>query len=250
METIKSFYLPQLQNGKNLNFHFELLEELDRADPAMPGITDQIPVYRSSCEELKRSVDVFSSSELSAESLRLDLHRDRTYSALKAYLKVCLNEEDEEISEAAERLLTILRNTEQELGHPLHVGLVKESTILASLLRNFEPFADDLKRIGATGRLKRLEEANQAYVDLQFERYLEKSNRPSGDVKAARAVADAAYKDIINRINAQILLNGDEAFAAYVKVQNTLIENYKRLLAQRRGRAGKKETESDQTETK
>ncbi|MDR1896786.1 MAG: DUF6261 family protein [Prevotellaceae bacterium] len=96
------------------------------------------------------------------------------------------------------------------------MGLAKESTALTSLLRNLEPFAADIERIGATNRLKRLEEANQAYIDLQFERYIEKSSKHSGDVKAARAVA-AAYKDIIDRINAQILLNGDEGFASYVK---------------------------------
>ncbi|MDR1676687.1 MAG: DUF6261 family protein [Tannerella sp.] len=231
-----------------MNFHFESLEQMDRANPALPGVAEQIPAYRAACEELKRSIDVFSSSELSAESTRLDLLRDRAYSALKAFLKVCLNDDDEAKFEAAERILAILRNTEQELGHPLHVGLAKESVILTSLLRNLEPCSEDFERIGATGRLKRLEDANQAYVDLQFERYLEKSNKPSGDVKAARAVADAAYRAIIDRINAQILLNGDEAFAPYVKLQNTLIENCKHLLAQRRGRAGKKDAE--QTETK
>jgi hypothetical protein len=41
METITSFYLPQLQNGENLNFHFGLPEELDRTDPALPGIEER-----------------------------------------------------------------------------------------------------------------------------------------------------------------------------------------------------------------
>jgi hypothetical protein len=34
---------------------------------------------------------------------------------------------------------------------------------------------------------------------------IEKSEKHSGDVKVARTAADAAYKDIIARINAQIL---------------------------------------------
>jgi hypothetical protein len=53
-------------------------------------------------------------------------------------------------------------------------GLAKESTVLLSLLRNLDPLAADIARIGATDRLKNLENANQAYADLQFERYIEK----------------------------------------------------------------------------
>jgi hypothetical protein len=121
-------------------------------------------------------------------------------------------------------------------------GLTRETTVLFSLLRNLDPLAADIERIGAADRLKNLGNANQAYADLQFERYIEKSTKHSGDVKAARAVADAAYKDIIARINAQILLNGDEGFVSYVKAQNTVIERYRLIVAQRRGRIGKEAT--------
>jgi hypothetical protein len=254
METINFFYLPRLRNGENLNFHFESVEQLDRANPDLLGVAEQTKTYRVACEGLKRSVDVFSASELSAESTRLDMRRDRAYSASKAFLKLCLNDEDETKAEVAERIITIFRNTEKELGHPINVGLAKESVIISSLLRNLEPYSADIEQIGATDRIKRLEEANQAYIDLQFERYLEKSNKPSGDVKASRVVADTAYRTIIDRINAQILLNGDEVFAPYVKLQNTLIEKYKLLLAQQRKRpAETKETdkqENEKTESK
>jgi hypothetical protein len=242
MERINDFYLPQLHNGENVNFHHESLEQLDKANPASLGVKEQIVAYHAACDELKLSVDVFSSSTLSAESTRLDAQRDRAYSAFKSYVKVYLNDDDQGKSEAAERIIAVIRNTERELGHPLLLGLAKETTTLSSLLRNLAPLAADIERIGAADRLKNLENANQAYADLQFKRYIEKSTKHSGDVKAARAVADAAYKDIIARINAQILLNSDEGFVSYVKAQNAVIERYKLIVAQRRGRAGKEAT--------
>jgi hypothetical protein len=239
METINYFYLPQLHNGENVNFHHETLEQLDKADPSVLGVAEQIIAYHTACKGLDSAVDVYSSSELSSESTRRDASRDRAYSAFKSYVKVYLNDDNEENTEAAERIMSIIRSTERELGNPLHLGLTKESTVLLSLLRNLEPCLTDVERIGATGRLKKLEEANQAYIDLQFERYVKKGEKPSGDVKAARAVADAVYKDIVNRINAQILLTQNEAFAPYVKTQNAIIERYRLIVAHRKGRAMK-----------
>jgi hypothetical protein len=239
MERIDNFYLPQLHNGGNVNFHHESLELLDNSDLVKLGVQEQTGAYHAACDELKLTIDVFSSSELSPESTRRDIRRDRAYSALKSYVKVYLNDDDGEKSEAAEHIMAVIRNGERELGNPLLLGLVKETTALSSLLRNLESVATDIDRIGVTGRLKNLEKANQAYIDLQFERYIEKSAKHSGDAKAARAVADAAYRDIVARINAQILLSGDGGFAAYVMTQNAVIERYKFIVAQRRGRTEK-----------
>ncbi|MDR1896886.1 MAG: DUF6261 family protein [Prevotellaceae bacterium] len=239
MESINSFYLPQLHNGENANFHAESLEQLEKTDTVKLGVGAQALAYRAAYGDLKLSIDVFSSSSFSSESSLLDADRDRAYSAFTSFVKVYVNDNDEIKSEAAERVLDIIRKSKQEVGDPIHLGLAKESTALASLLRNLEPFAADIERIGATNRLNRLKEASQAYIDLQFERYIEKSGKHSGDVKAARVVTDAAYKGVIDRINAQILLNGDEGFTAYVKAQNAVIERYKLIVAQRKGRTGK-----------
>jgi hypothetical protein len=224
-----------------VNFHNESLEQLENANPEQLGVEEQTGEYRSACGELKQSIDVFTASELSSESTRLDECRDRAYSGFKSYVKVYLNDDDNEQSEAAERIMDVIRKTEREIGNPLLLGLAKESTALSSLSRNLAPLAADIERIGAADRLQKLEKANQEYIDLQLERYLEQGNKPSGDVKAARVRADAAYKNIVARINAQILLTGDERFAAYVKAQNALIERYSRIVAQRRSRSGKKD---------
>ncbi|MDR3260682.1 MAG: DUF6261 family protein [Tannerella sp.] len=244
MSSIISFYLPQLHNGENVSFHNDSLEQLERHDPVQLGVVEEVNEYRGAVNELKTTIDVFSASVLSPESTRRDKHRDHSYSALYAFVKVCLNEEDEEKVDAAERIISVMRKSRQELGDPLHLGLAKESTAIASLLRNLEPLADDIRTIGATARLNKLAEANQAYIDLQFERYIEQGNKHSGDVKAARAVADAIYKKITDRINARILLEGGEAFTPYTNAQNAVVAKYKRIVTQRRGRP-KKDSENE-----
>ena len=92
---VEGIYLPQLQNGENVNFHLDSVEQLEQSDIALLGVTEQFPEYKASVRELENTIDVFSASALSKESLRLDQIRDRKYSAMKAFVKVMLNDDDE-----------------------------------------------------------------------------------------------------------------------------------------------------------
>jgi hypothetical protein len=185
---------------------------------------------------LQLTVDVFSVDKLSKESAELDNRRDRAYSAFKAYIKVCLNEEDEAKVQAAEQIIAVVRQSAQELGNPITLGMVKKSTALLSLLRNLEPLACEIEQTGAAARLKQLNNTNQAFIDIQYDRYVEQGAKHPGDVKAVRTVVDAVYKRIIDRINARILLYENPKLTSYVNAQNAIVEKYGNLVAQRKGR--------------
>jgi hypothetical protein len=243
---IKLFYLPQLQNGEHTSFHSESLEHLTRTGPALLGVSEQTEIYSNALNEQKRTVDVFSASKLSIESDKLEKRRDRAYSAFKAYLKVYANDGDIALNEAAERILFVVRESAIETGNPLHLGLAKETSAINSLLRNLEPLRSDLELIGAINRLNELQAANSAFAELQIERNIEKAGKHSGNVKDARAATDAAYRSIVERINAQALLQGSENFDSFIKEQNTVIDKYLNFAAQRKGNTKKaKETETE-----
>ncbi|MDR0757467.1 MAG: DUF6261 family protein [Tannerella sp.] len=245
---VKSFYLPQLHNGEHAAFHEESLEQLHRADPAQLNVTEEVATYGNAVNEQKLTMDVFAASELSPESARRDRRRDLACSAFKAYLKVYANDEDSVLSEAAERLLFVVRKSALDVGNPIHLGLVKETVTINSLLRNLEPFGADIERIGATGRLNELAAANRSFEELQIERNLEKAGKHSGNVKAARVVTDAAYTSVMERINAQALLQGDEIFDAFIRKQNVVVDKYAAIAAQRRGNAKKQKVEKSNNE--
>jgi hypothetical protein len=248
---IKSFYLPQLHNGEHAAYHFESLDNLNRANPVLLDVSELSEIYRNALNRQNQTIDVFAASESSAESERLDHRRDKAYSALKAYLKVCANDEDVALNAAAERLLFVIRESAIEAGNPLYLGFVKETTAINSLLRNLETRQADIELTGATVRLNELKNANRAFEELQIERNIEKAGKHSGNVKEARAVTDAAYKSVVERINAQALLYDGSDFDAFIKEQNAIIEKYANLVAQRKGiakKAGKTENlSSDNT---
>jgi hypothetical protein len=244
---IRTFYLSQLHNGEHVAFHEESSEQLLLKNPAQLGVTEQVDTYRNAILDQKLSIDVFMASEKSAESEKLDKRRDKGYSALKAYLKVYANDEDIVVSEAAERVLYVIRRSAIELGDPTRLGLAKATTAINSLLRNLEPFRADIERIGATGRLNELVTSNRLFEELQIERNIETAGKHSGNVKAARAITDAAYDAVVERINAQALLHGGDILDSYIKEQNVVIDKYANLVAQRKGIAIAKKSAATET---
>jgi hypothetical protein len=236
---VKSFYLPQLHNGEHTAYHEESSTQLNNADPATLGVSEHAVTYANALTGQKRTIDVFAASERSPESSKLDQLRDKAYSALKAYLKVYANDPDNTLSEAAERLLFVVRKSAIDAGDPLRLGLAKETTAINSLLRNLEPLRADIELIGASQRFNALETANRSFEELQIERNLEKAGKHQGSVKDARAVTDAAYNNVIERINALALLQGSEALDSFIKGQNAIIDKYANLVAQRKGIAKK-----------
>jgi hypothetical protein len=63
-----------------------------------------------------------------------------------------------------------------------------------------------------------------------------------------RRKIDRQYLDIVERIEAQILLNGEEPFATFVKTLNANIDRYLAVLNRRGGKKTEDKTEENAEE--
>lgn len=61
-------------------------------------------------------------------------------------------------------------------------------------------------------------------------------------MKQVRYDVDTAYRAIVDRINALIVINGESAYKNFVIEMNLRISKYKNLIAQRKGRNSKEDT--------
>jgi len=59
-------------------------------------------------------------------------------------------------------------------------------------------------------------------------------------IKAAREEVDAAYDTIVERINAFVIVEGEEAYAAFIRTLNTVIAKYTAILNARLGKKGRR----------
>lgn len=66
-------------------------------------------------------------------------------------------------------------------------------------------------------------------------------------MKETRTAADAAYRSLVDTVNALAMINGDAAYTTFIDHVNTLIDRQKFILKARTTRA-KKEEEEDKSE--
>jgi hypothetical protein len=57
---------------------------------------------------------------------------------------------------------------------------------------------------------------------------------------------DKAFRELVDRIEALVLLNGAASYEAFIRELNAVLERYKNMLAQRQGKAKKSEVKSEE----
>ena len=94
-----------------------------------------------------------------------------------------------------------------------------------------------------------LSAANQAFDDLMNQRFDASAVQEIVNLRETRKEIDRVYVEIVERINASILLNGEAAYSDFVSKLNERILYFKNTLAVRKGRAGKATGEENTPES-
>ena len=68
-----------------------------------------------------------------------------------------------------------------------------------------------------------------------LDRYTETSQRPTVRMRDARGNVDKCLRQILDRIEALALVNGIDAYEAFIKELNAVSERYKNIMAQEKG---------------
>ena len=97
--------------------------------------------------------------------------------------------------------------------------------------------------VGLTGWVTELGLKNKAFDDLKNNRYSDKAVKTILKMKEERAKVDTIYRDIRERINALIIVEGEANYAPFVNEMNTRIESYNNTIAIRRAKAKKSKEE-------
>ena len=94
--------------------------------------------------------------------------------------------------------------------------------------------AADIVKLEIVDWIAELERLNNTFVTLTADRNSEEASRTELRMKEVRIKADAAYKAIVERVNALIVVNGDANYTEFVKEMNTRIGRAQDSIAQSR----------------
>ncbi len=129
--------------------------------------------------------------------------------------------------------------------HPT-AEVAAESGILHNLLQDLEAF-DSTKRtsLALDVWIADLQTKEEAFLAAAAERTEADAARQVGIVKTTRTAAEAAYRSLVDTLNALAMINGDTAYATFIDHVNAMIERQKAISKARSTRAKKEDAPAE-----
>ena len=204
-------------------------------------------VLETKVNEFTTAVDAFddalkasATNPATATATATDDARDASWRGSNNYLTAMCAHPDEEIAVYAAETKSLF----DKYGDPTKLAQTEESGVLHNLLQDLEAL-DSSKRtaLNLDVWITDLKMKENAFLAAAAKRTEADAARQVGIVKETRTASEAAYRSLIDTVNALAMINGDAEYATFIDHVNAMIERQKAISKARSTRA-KKEDES------
>jgi len=221
--------------------HVEIFETADAViilfTPEALGIVPQYLLFKKSYNEEVELLDIIRKSEYSSEILEQDGRRGHVFRGFVDGGKSALNHFDPEKQNAAKKVNLVI----EHYGNITKKTLDQETAALDDMLREFASgnYPALIETLGLADWLTQLAAENERFKVLMLHRYEEVSQRPTAKMVVARTAVEKTFKDICAHVEALALINGKEAYEAFIREMNAVLDRYRNILAQSKGKSKK-----------
>lgn len=240
---IKKIHFVVLQNEEHAGFHTYVADYVEEATPAILKIEPQAADYKLKLGIEKAVLDIIRKNTFTNRVNQADEARDNPIRGFFKVVKGMLHHFNPAMAQAAYNVDLINEN----FSDITRLSKGKQSMAEEKYIAALNAAQADIALLGLTDWVTEIVNTNNVYLELVKSKNTETDEKPEGNMKLARIDTDTSYNAIADRINAFITIEGDAVFAAFVTKVNNRIDEYNAAIAQRKGRAGKKD---DTTETK
>lgn len=237
---IKSLKSHSLRNEEHFQFQSEFSELVIRFTAEALGIQTQYAAYQPLLANEAEALDVIRKSALTNPIAAADHTRDSTNRGMNYIIIGGTYHFKAAKREAAQRLKIVL----DHFGNINKKSYNEQTAAIKALITDLKTtHAADVATLGIGDWVDELEKNNNTFETLQNERYTDEAGQTQLKMKDVRIELDTAYETITKRINALVIVNGPEAYEAFINELNQRIEKYNDIMAQRQGRNKKDEPE-------
>ena len=233
---INSIKLSALHNEEHLGFNTEANQIMGRYDRTAIDIPeDKYTRHTAAVANEDLSYKIVVKSAQTKIMNALDIVRDKTVTGLMAQVRALLDHYDTALQAAADRVMIEI----EAFGNMRKKNYVAETTDIINLLQSLHgKLAPDVTLLQLAGWVAKLEADNNAFIASYDDRHSEQADKDSlTRLRTCRLETDASYRDIINRVNAGIVFNGEAKYKTFVDDISVTINYYNNIIAQRQGRA-------------
>ena len=200
-----------------------------------------LEALKAAHEEEQQNLTLSNKSLLTDDIRAADAKRDRLLTGLKGIVSALQQSPEPEKAQAAKELTQRIKDIRVRRS----LQLEGETALLMKLAEECETtYAEQVKRLGVGGFVTAIKAANQQVYSLINERTQNQRLRKEAEVDAARRRSDAAYRWLVEVVNAMRVLLGEESGTGhFIEFMNKLIRRYRQVVFARRKRKGAAATE-------
>ena len=203
-------------------------------------------VLETKVNEFTTAVDAFddalkasATNPATATATATDDARDASWRGSNNYLTAMCAHPDAEIAAYAAETKSLF----DKYGDPTKLAQTEESGVLHNLLQDLEAL-DSSKRtaLNLDVWITDLKTKENAFLAAAAQRTEADAARQVGIVKETRTAAEAAYRSLVDTVNALAMINGDAEYATFIEHVNAVVERQRTILRARTTRGKKEDT--------
>ena len=243
---IKRLHFNQLRNNEHFQSQTEFKALVERFNPDVlkinPLFSDiYLPLYYAEDEALVK----ITKNSLTEKRGAADRRRDKTFRGLADTVNAGLNHFEPELQASAQRVKIVL----DTYGNVAKLPLNEETAAIYNLTQELlENYAEDAGKLEIVPWINKLNDNNEDYKALVKGSNEEEAAKTELKAKSTRAQVDLVMSQIIKRVEALIVIEGEENYAEFVRHLNLHFDKYANTLAQRRGAAKARKKKEQQRE--
>ncbi len=198
-------------------------------------------VLETKVNEFTTAVDAFddalkasATNPAIATATATDDARDASWRGANNYVTAMCAHPDAEIATYAAEAKSLY----DKYGDPTKLAQTEESGVLHNLLQDLEALdSSNRTALNLDVWITDLKTKENAFLAAAAERTEADAARQVGIVKETRTASEAAYRSLIDTVNALAMINGDADYATFIDHVNAMIERQKAISKSRVTRA-------------
>ena len=226
MKTIHSIPFNRLSNEA----HYEFMTESNQLFAGVQGIEPLMSQWNTAYSNEGEALNFIRKSAISAQIAQADELRDSLFRGFVMLIEAYCHHFTPAIEEAALRLKVVT----DTYGNIAIKTYDAETAAINSLIAEFNAtHAADVAVLNLAPWLGELQNRNNAFASLMAGRYTETAGKTPLRMADARKQAEHAYRNIVQRIEALIEINGIEGYTTLVSELNARVERFSNLTRHR-----------------
>ena len=224
MKEIQSFVPSHMNNGAHFTFVSNMAERAEKDSAVSEKCKAQVAALREAVKAEDENLQISAKSLTTDKIAEADRLRDQLYVGYKKAVSGYTDFPVADMAEAAKMLAQHVKDYKIDVKAQLD----KETGLLVNFIQDLEgKYKPQVDALSLGAFVEKLKAANEDVRSLTSQRTDERSAKTAGALKATRNASDEAYKMLAMHVNAHALLEGEEAYAAFINYANTEIEHFK-----------------------